>query len=236
MKTVSKNAARLAGASTIALGVVVLSAGSASSHVTVTPSTTAAGGYSVLTFSLGHGCDGSPTTAVTIQIPDDIVTVTPTINPGWKAAKKMEKLATPVDDGHGGQYTERVKEVVYTAKTPLPDGYRDTFEVSLSLPETEGENLVFPTIQSCEKGETAWIQVAAEGEDEPESPAPAFKLTGSEGDGHGRSADEDAKQDEDSASKSESGGSDTLGWTGIGVGALGLVAGGTALARSRKTS
>lgn len=237
MKTVSKNAARLAGTGAVALGLVVLGAGSASAHVTVTPSTTAAGGYSVLTFSLGHGCDGSSTTDVTIQVPEEIVTVTPTINPDWKVSKNMEKLATPVDDGHGGQYTERVKEVVYTADTPLPDGFRDTFEISLKLPEKEGQNLVFPTVQTCEKGETAWIQVAAEGEQEPDSPAPAFTLTAAEGDGHGHSDDTDATDDTDSAaSETDSNGSDALGWTGVGLGALGLAVGGTALARSRKTS
>ncbi len=237
MKTVSKNAARLAGSGALALGLVVLSAGASSAHVTVTPSTTAAGSYSVLTFSVGHGCDGSSTTSVTIQMPEDIITVTPTRNSNWTVSKDMEKLASPVDDGHGGKYTERVKNVVYTAKTPLADGYRDTFELSLQLPETPDETLIFPTVQKCEKGENAWIQTAAEGEDEPESPAPLFKVTASEGGGHGSAADDgDGDHTDATAAESDSSSSDALGWTGIGVGALGLIVGGSALARTRKTS
>ena len=41
----------------------------ASAHVTITPSTTAAGAFAVLEVSVGHGCEGSPTTEITIQMP-----------------------------------------------------------------------------------------------------------------------------------------------------------------------
>lgn len=49
-----------------------------------------------------------------------------------------------------------------------------TIELSLQVPDAEGEVLAFPTIQTCEKGETAWTQVPTDGqdEDELESPAP----------------------------------------------------------------
>ncbi len=73
----------------------------------------------------------------------------------------MEDLAEPVDDGHGGQYTQRVAEIVYTARTPLPHDHRDTFELSLKLPDAAGETLVFPAVQTCEEGESAWVQVTA---------------------------------------------------------------------------
>ena len=178
----SRSVRRLAAGGGAAL-IVLATASAASAHVTVTPSTTAASAYSVLTFAVPHGCEGSATTTVAIQIPDDFVTVTPSINPSWTVTKEMEKLAEPVDDGHGGQYTERVAQVVYTAKTPLPDGYRDTFEVSVKLPDSAGSDLVFPTIQTCEKGETAWTQTVAEGQPEPEHPAPSVTLTAAEGDG-----------------------------------------------------
>lgn len=234
MNTTRKNLARLGTAGALSLGLVVAGATSASAHVTITPTTTAAGAYSVLTFSVGHGCDGSPTTAIRIQVPEEIVTVTPTLNPGWDVDKVMETLDEPVDDGHGGQYTERVDEVVYAAKEPLADGYRDAFEVSLKLPEAEGERLVFPVVQECEDGETAWIQTTPEGGEEPESPAPFVDITAAaEGDGHGHGSD---AAESDEAADDADGGSDALGWVGVGLGAIGLVAGGTALARTRKTS
>src|SRR5699024_7503488 len=93
----------------------------------------------------------------------------------------------PTSDSHGNEVTERVGQVVYTTKTPLPDGQRDTFELSLSLPEAEGETLAFPTIQTCRQGRTAWTEIAPEGQsgEDLESPAPLVTITGSEGTGSG---------------------------------------------------
>ena len=221
-------AARTAAVTFGTCALVVGGAGAASAHVSVTPSSTAAGSYSVLTFSVGHGCGTSPTTRLTVQLPEQILSVTPTVNPNWTIEKKMAQLESAVDDGHGGERTERVAEVVYTARTPLPDGMRDTIALQMPLPEKAGEKLVFPVIQTCEKGETAWTQTYEEGQDEPESPAPFIETTESTGDGHGH-GDAD---DEDDAQESGVG-SDVLGWAGVVLGALGLLAGGFALGRTR---
>ena len=64
----------------------------AGAHVTITPEATAAGSFTVVTVSVPHGCEGSPTTKVAIQIPEDILAVTPTRNPYYDVAKKMQKL------------------------------------------------------------------------------------------------------------------------------------------------
>ena len=125
------------------------------------------------------------------------------------------------------EYTERVAEVVYAAETPLPDGYRDTWELSLKLPEGQGERLVFPVVQTCARGETAWIQTYDEGQQEPEAPAPFVELTAADAGGHHG----DAARAEPAASSSSA-----LGWVSLVVGALGLGAGATALARTRARS
>ena len=70
-----------------ALVAVVAWAAPASAHVTITPSTTAAGAFAVLEVSVGHGCDGSPTTEITIQMPPEINAVTPTRNVRGSAGK-----------------------------------------------------------------------------------------------------------------------------------------------------
>ena len=58
---------------------------------------------------------------------------------------------------------------MYTAITPLPDGYRDVFELAVNIPaDAAGTRLYFPTIQTCEVGETAWIELPAEGQDPEE--------------------------------------------------------------------
>ena len=169
-----------------AAGVVVLAVATpASAHVTITPDTTAAGAYAVLTAALSHGCEGSPTTRITISMPEDIYSVAPARTPFWDVEVETEKLDEPIADAHGNSVTERDTAVVFTAKQPLADGVRDSFDLSVKLPDAEGETLVFPAIQTCEKGETAWTEVAADGTsaDELETPAPTFTLTAAEGDG-----------------------------------------------------
>lgn len=237
------------GAVAVAAGAIVATAvAPASAHATVTASTTAAGAYAVLTFSVGHGCDGSPTTEITISMPEEILQVTPTRNALWEVEKVDESLDEPVADAHGNEITERIAEVVYTADQPLPDGYRDAFELSLQLPQTPGETLVFPVVQTCEKGETGWTETAAEGQDphELEYPAPVVTITEAEGDGHGAEASDEGGEtdgggetDEPEAAEVEAGGADddggdALTWLALAAGVGGLLVGGAALARGRK--
>ncbi len=241
------------GAFPAATAAIALSlAAPAGAHVTATPSTAAAGAYTVVTFSVGHGCEGSPTTKIEIQVPESVLSVTPSRNPFYDVEKTIEKLDEPVADAHGNEVTERTASIVYTASTPLPDGERDAFELSFQLPDAEGETLSFPTIQTCQKGETSWTEVPADGQDaeELESPAPAFEIVAAEAGGHGDEAaaepaadeaDEADEADGTDASAEESAddagdSSSALGWAGLVAGLLGLAAGGLALARTRSSS
>jgi uncharacterized protein YcnI len=226
----------------LALGV----AGPAAAHVTITPTETGAGAYTVLTVSVPHGCDGSPTTKVAIQIPEGINAVTPTRNPLYDVEKKIVALDEPVTDAHGNEVTERVDQVVYTARTPLPDGERDAFELSLQLPDAAGETLAFPAIQTCEQGETAWTEVAAEGAEEPEHPAPTVTITEAAAEGAPAAADTATHEEDteststsdstevDAAEPDDSGDGTALGVAGLVAGLLGLAAGVTALVTSRR--
>ena len=182
-----------------ALGLVGV-AGPASAHVSITEGEVTAGAYEVLTFGFAHGCGESPTTEIRIQIPESIPTPAPTINANWDVEKVMETLETPVEAGHGTTIDERVAEVVYTAKTPLPDGFRDTFQLSVKIPDdAAGETLYFPTVQTCEAGETRWIELPADGQssDDLESPAPSVEvLAAGAGDAHGADGATDAAADD----------------------------------------
>lgn len=222
-----------------ALGIVALTAGAASAHVTVTPNTTAAGAYAVLTFSVGHGCEGSPTTKLAIAMPEEIPQVTPTVNPNWTIEKVAEELDEPVADAHGNEITERIAQVVYTAKTPLVDGYRDTVALSVQLPDAAGETLAFPVVQTCVEGQTGWTETTADGEDaeELELPAPVLTITEATGDDqHGEDADgsPDATTDGAPDDAQDDGDGNALAIGGLVAGLGGLVLGGAALARGRK--
>lgn len=207
--------------------LLAMTTGPATAHVSVTPGEALAGSYAVLTFSVGHGCDGSATTKVAIKLPEEILSATPTRNPFWKAKKVMVTLPEPVTDSHGTVATERVGQVVYTARTPLPDGERDTFALSMKMPdEPAGSTLAFPVIQTCVEGQNAWIEtIAPGGTEELEAPAPTVTLLAGESDDQG-SARTAATSVEDDDSR-------ILAALGLGLGLAGFAAGATALVRRR---
>ena len=214
----------------------------AAAHVSLQADTTAAGARALLTLAVPHGCEGAPTTRIAVQIPEGLESVTPTVNPGWTVAKRSEKLASPVTNQHGTAVTSRVAEVVWTARDPLPDGYRDTLVLQVPLPEdAAGRQLAFPTVQTCTTGETSWTQVPAPGQDPDalERPAPTVTVTAAESK---EKADPqtvpDAAAAPDDAGTSLQAGAvgGGAGWAGTGglvLGALGLAAGVTALVRTR---
>jgi uncharacterized protein YcnI len=208
---------RAAAAVLVALVLSLVVASPAVAHVTITATETDAGAFTLVTVSVPHGCEGSPTTKIAIKIPDRITEVTPSRNAFYDLEVVTSKLDDPIVAEDGDEITESVSQVVYTARTPLPDGQRDTFELSLQIPDdAAGKTLAFPTIQTCEAGSTAWTEVAADGqsEDDLEHPAPAFEVTAAT-----------PGDDEDPG--------DGLAVAGLVAGLLGLALGAVALARTR---
>lgn len=151
--TLAKAGIALAAATGLALGGAL----PASAHVSVSASSTAAGSSSLLSFVLPHACSGSPTTAITINLPEEIVSATPTVLAGWNVEKVTEPMAAQ-EDNHGNEITERVASIVYISTTGgLPEGYRAQFDVQLRLPDLPvGTELGFPVIQDCTEGQEVW--------------------------------------------------------------------------------
>jgi uncharacterized protein YcnI len=209
-------------------------------HVFIEQTEAPADGFPILEFVVPHGCDGSPTTSLTVQFPESVPSVTPEAVPGWEVSTEEG----PKDEVElfGETVTEGISEVTWTAQgEPLADDQLLRFGAEAKLPATEGETVYFPAIQRCEQGETRWIQIPAEGETEEDldEPAPAVTLAAAEG-SHGGGDDAEAEEeasagDETAADGSEDdGGSDGLAIAGLVVGGLGLATGGTALMRSRR--
>lgn len=167
--------------------LALLAVSPASAHVGLTADTTAAGSTAILTFGFGHGCGESPTTEISIQIPEEFNSVTPVLAPGWDIEIEKEDLATPIAGAHG-DITERTTTVTFTADESVPNGIYGMVSLRMSLPEELADQTIFfPVIQSCEEGEHAWIEIPQEGEDADslESPAPSITITESEGEnGH----------------------------------------------------
>jgi uncharacterized protein YcnI len=213
-----------------AAALVVLIAAPALAHVTVSPGAAPADSFATLTFQVPHGCEGSSTTSLAIQIPAGVVSVKPQPKPGWEITIEEGTLPEPVDY-FGETITEGVLSVTWTGG-PLEDRFMDLFGLSVKLPAGEGETLYFPAVQTCEEGETAWIQIPAEGqtEDELEEPAPALVLTAGGGDG--------SEGEEGDGMTSGEGADDAstvpMATAALVAGGLGLISGGAALVMARR--
>ncbi|MFC7431758.1 MULTISPECIES: DUF1775 domain-containing protein [unclassified Agrococcus] len=146
----------LAGASVgVAVALLALSTPAAAvAHVTVDGTSTAPGTASTLSFTIEHGCDASPTTAVTIAVPDEVAAVTPVANAGWSI---------------GYDLTAPGRTMTYTAQTPLPSAIHDTLVMDVTLPDdvADGTVLAFPVEQTCEVGSLSWDSL------EPDAAYPA---------------------------------------------------------------
>ena len=160
--------------------VATLAASSASAHVTLeNRQATIGSGYKAV-FAVPHGCAGSATTKIRVQIPEGVIAVKPMPKAGWNVEVIKGKYAAEYDF-HGTKFSEGVKEVVWSGGK-LPDDYYDEFIVSTFLtgalkPDTV---LYFPTVQECEQGVSRWIEIP-EGDHAAHThdskwPAPGVKL------------------------------------------------------------
>ncbi|MEV0949472.1 YcnI family protein [Promicromonospora sp. NPDC050249] len=224
-----------------AAGIVALGTTSAMAHVTITPSTTAAGATADLRVEIPHGCVGSATTAITIRVPEGVSDVTASGTGRWAVEQAADA-------------------VTWTTDEPLPDAEHAEVEFSVRLPDDDGATLVFPVIQRCEQGEAAWTEVAEHGEGHEglERPAPVLVVTPGEPGAGSETADADAEasaspgteaptETADAASPSAPAGTEVAGgaadadarnpliaYGAAGVLVAGVLAGGAVLLRRRR--
>ncbi|MDY0909153.1 YcnI family protein [Microbacterium sp. CFBP9034] len=168
----------LGAAAGVALAVGVPLA--ASAHVHVDPGTASAGATETLTFASSHGCDGSPTTAFVIDIPEGVGNAVPIVQGGWTVTRELSSDGVPT-------------QVTFTSDTPVEDGLKATFAMDVLFDEAAADTSVaFPVTQVCVDGETAWTEIADEGQDphDLDAPAPVVEVgaVAAEDDGHGEAA------------------------------------------------
>lgn len=147
-------------------------------HITAQPDSAPSGSYFIATFVVPHGCAGSPTVALRIEIPSGITVVKPQMKPGWTVTIKTRRLERPIKNKSGETLTQAVDEVDWRGG-PLPDDLYATFGLMLKLPDTPGQTLYFPTVQECQHGVQHWIEIptAARPWSALREPAPLLKLT-----------------------------------------------------------
>lgn len=150
-------------ATLVAVAGLALASVAARAHVFARPESAAAGSSLDLAFTVGHGCAGAPTVALSIKIPPGVVVAEPRAKPGWMVTTRTGEAGDEVE-WRGG---------------PLASDQRDTFVLAVKLPDAPGQTLYFPTVQECQQGSRRWIEIPAAGQSRKDlqGPAPALAVT-----------------------------------------------------------
>lgn len=150
----SRLARRSLVAAAAALGLTVALAAPALAHVDAKGTTEA--GVTTVTFTFQHGCNGSPTTSLRVQLPAGTTQVT-------------------AQDPAGFTSQASATEISWTGGS-VPDGTKGTFAASMTLTAAPGTTVFFPTIQGCAQGTNDWIEIPQPGQPEPEFVAPSITM------------------------------------------------------------
>jgi uncharacterized protein YcnI len=204
-------------------GLLVVGAGVASAHVTVSSADASPGGYGKVTFRVPNESDAASTVGLRIQLPTDtpLTSVRAQPVPGWTVSLTTVALDPPVQSDDGDTIDSAVSVVEYRADAGggIAPGQFQEFALS-GGPFPGTDSLTFNVVQSYSDGsEAAWIEPAVEGQPEPAHPAPVLSLSGSATGGHGST---DAAT---TATAGGDGGSDTTATVALVLAVLGLLAG-----------
>lgn len=157
--------------------VIVLAPHMLAAHVTLEVEEAAANASYKAVLRVGHGCEGKPTTAIRVQIPEGVIAVKPMPKSGWQVATVKDKYERPYDY-FDTELTEGVRQIAWTGGE-LPDDFYDEFVFVGRLTDFEaGTVLHFPTVQECTGGVHRWIEIPAVGQDpdELDEPAPQLRI------------------------------------------------------------
>jgi len=136
----------------------------AQAHIVLAEPKAIAGSYYKATLRVGHGCSGSATTGLTVQVPAGFQGAKPQPKSGWIITTRQAKLATPYNS-HGKTVTDDVVELRWTAasrEAALSDDQFDEFAFMGRLPDQAGPIWV-KVLQTCENGQNDWSEIPAIG-------------------------------------------------------------------------
>ncbi|MDC9724568.1 MAG: YcnI family protein [Gammaproteobacteria bacterium] len=145
------------------------------SHATFENKSVTSGAYYKGVIGIGHGCQGSTTTRITVEIPEGVQRAKPMPKPNWNVDVVKEKLSVPYT-AYGKKYAEDVRKIIWSGGGLLDQNFDEfTFRAKIAVsPQT----LYFPTRQECVSGEIYWHEIPAVGKNahDYKSPAPSLKV------------------------------------------------------------
>jgi periplasmic copper chaperone A len=150
--------------------IAIACAAPALAHIVIADPRANAGSYHVAAFRVGHGCNGSPTVSLRVEVPAAITSAKPQPKPGWIMRAESVPLPRPIVGEGGVQQVQRVAAVTWMGRLD-PDQF-DEFKLLMKLPDSAGP-LHFPVLQRCEQGEAAWTEIPARGQPRQDLKLPA---------------------------------------------------------------
>ena len=154
--TITRPARGSLGLATAVHDVLAIAASGAGAHVHTSPEQVRPGATATVSFVIGHGCGGSPTTSVAIKVPATVTKVSGVAPKGWTSSFR--------------------NSIVTFTGGPLADKAKASFGVAFTAPAKTG-TLLFPTVQTCVKGKNSWTSAPLANGAEPENPAPFVVVT-----------------------------------------------------------
>jgi uncharacterized protein YcnI len=170
---------RIFGTAALAATILAGASGLALAHVTLEGREATAGSTYKAVLRVPHGCEGSATVSLRVQIPEGVIGVKPMPKQGWTLTTVVGDYAKPYKL-YDETLTKGVKEIAWTGGK-LQDDWYDEFVFRAVLPNDQpGTMVYFPVVQQCEKGINRWIEIPSPGKnsDDYKEPAPGVKLTG----------------------------------------------------------
>lgn len=167
-------------------GIVALLvlAGVASAHMSVTPAEITPGGRATFALTISHDCgtDTIGTSNFTVAVPKGFVSVTVEDTPGWHTIihKYMHDTVTIGTS----TYNESVSSVEFHGF--LPDGYYKSFGIKARAPMADvGTKFWWSGYQDCHAKGTpiAWMEIPSEEDPSPRRPARATVIVAPEEEG-----------------------------------------------------
>jgi uncharacterized protein YcnI len=150
----------------------------AGAHVTLEGREAVIGASYKAVFRVPHGCSGSATVKLRVQIPEGVINAKPMPKPGWTLETKKGAYASTYDF-YGTKMSEGAKEVSWSGGRLADDNYDEFVVYTVLSTALKPESvLYFPVVQECETGVQRWIEIPAAGKfaDDYEAPAPGVRL------------------------------------------------------------
>jgi uncharacterized protein YcnI len=148
----------------LAAAAFALAAQTADAHVTLETTQAPTDSYYKATLRVPHGCNGTPTVALRVRIPEGVTSVKPQPKQAWKLETVRAK-------------DKEISEVAWSGGA-LADEHFDEFMMMVKLPDRPGATLYFPVVQECKQGVHRWIEIPPAGKSSHDlkEPAPALRL------------------------------------------------------------